>query len=274
MQTDTEGAVRTVEPLSGPYRVLQVHTPHREVGGEDVAVEEDRHLLASSGHVVEQCFVENPEHTLAAAGALVRAPWNRAAARAVVARARAFKPDVVHIHNTWFALSPAVISALAAEGFPVVVTLHNFRTSCSNGLLQRNGHPCALCVGGHAGYAVLHRCYRGSALLSVPAALTITVARRRKVWQRDVSRFIALDASAVPTLVAGGVPSDRVTLRNNFVAGAGPARPAAFSFRHSHVRGPALSREGPSGPSGGMATLGATGSPPPDLRRRSSAQFA
>ena len=230
MQTDAEGATRTVEPLSGAYRVLQVHTPHRELGGEDVAVEEDRHLLASSGDVVEQCFVENPEQTLAAAGALLRAPWNMTAARAVVARARAFKPDVVHVHNTWFALSPAVIPALAAEGFPVVVTLHNFRTSCSNGLLQRNGHPCALCVGGHAGHAVLHRCYRGSALLSVPAALTITVARRRNVWQRDVSRFIALEASAIPTLVAGGVPLDRVTLRNNFVAGAAPRdRPPSAS---------------------------------------------
>ena len=140
----------------------------------------------------------------------------------MVARARAFKPDVVHVHNTWFALSPAVISALAAEGFPVVVTLHNFRTSCSNGLLQRDGHPCALCVGGHAGHAVLHRCYRGSALLSVPAALTITVARRRSVWQRGVSRFLALEESAIPTLVAGGVPADRVTLRHNFVAAAAP----------------------------------------------------
>jgi glycosyltransferase involved in cell wall biosynthesis len=203
-------------------RVLQVHTPHREQGGEDVAVEEDRRLLASGGHVVEQCIVGNPDHALAAAGALLRAPWNPAAARAVVARAHAFRADVVHVHNTWFALSPAVISALAAEGFPVIVTLHNFRSACANGLLQRNGLPCDLCVGSHAAHAVLHRCYRGSALLSVPAALTVTVARRRQVWQRDVSRFFALEESAIPTLIAGGVPGDRVTLRCNSVPSAKP----------------------------------------------------
>jgi glycosyltransferase involved in cell wall biosynthesis len=207
--------------MIGPYRVLQVHTSHREPGGEDVAVDEDRHLLSSSGHEVEQCLVENPHKAFAAAGAFLRAPWNPAAAQAVVARAHAFKPDIVHVHNTWFALSPAVISALAAEGFSVVVTLHNFRAACANGLLQRNGQPCDLCVGSHSAHAVLHRCYRGSALLSVPAALTVTVARRRHVWQRDVSRFLALEESAIPTLIASGVPEDRITLRNNFVASPG-----------------------------------------------------
>ena len=215
--------------MIAPYRVLQVHAPHREAGGEDVAVEEDRSLLASGGHVVEQCLIENPEHVLAAAAALLRAPWNPAAARAVVARAHAFKPDVVHVHNTWFALSPAVISALAAERFPVVVTLHNFRATCANGLLQRDGQPCDLCVGSHSAHAVVHRCYRGSALLSVPAALTVTIARRRSVWQRDVSRFFVLEESAIPTLIAGGVPEDRVTLRHNFVASVGQRglRPSA-----------------------------------------------
>jgi glycosyltransferase involved in cell wall biosynthesis len=221
VQTGAEGAVRAADPLIGSFRVLQVHTPHREPGGEDVAVEEDRRLLASNGHVIEQCLVENPHQAFAAAGALLRAPWNPAAARAVVARAQAFEADVVHVHNTWFALSPAVISALAAEGFRVVVTLHNFRAACANGLLQRNGQPCDLCVGSHSAHAVLHRCYRGSALLSIPAALTVTVARRRNVWQRDVSRFLALEESAIPTLIASGVPGDRVTLRNNFVASVG-----------------------------------------------------
>jgi glycosyltransferase involved in cell wall biosynthesis len=202
-------------------RVLQVHTPHREFGGEDVAVEADRLLLESSGHTVEQILVENPRQAVATIGAVLRAPWNRSASTRVVDAALASRPDIVHVHNTWFALSPAVVRAVSAAGFPVVMTLHNFRSSCANGLLQRNGEPCTLCVGGHAGHAVLHRCYRHSAALSTSAALTIEVARRRRVWD-DVARYLVLDESAVPELVLGGIPADRITVRPSFVPPAAP----------------------------------------------------
>jgi glycosyltransferase involved in cell wall biosynthesis len=224
------------------WRVLQVHTPHREFGGEDVIVEAERHLLESHGHTVHQLLVGNPSGTLAAAGALALAPWNRESARRALQEAERFSPDVVHVHNTWFALSPAAVSALAGAGFPVVVTLHNFRTVCANGLLQRNGRPCTLCVGSHPGHAVLHRCYRNSATLSVPAALTIGVARRRGVWARDVRSFLVLDESAVPALVAGGVPEDRIIVRPNYVLDAEP-RAAPPSESNEVVYAGRLSRE-------------------------------
>jgi glycosyltransferase involved in cell wall biosynthesis len=206
----------------GPLRILQVHAAHRDFGGEDVVVEEERSVLTSHGHVVEQFLVENPTGAVQAAGAVLRAPWNPTAARKVLATARAFRPDVVHVHNTWFALSPAVVAALARDDMPMVATLHNFRTVCANGLLLRQGKPCELCVGSHPGHAIAHRCYRDSALLSTSAALTIGVSRRLGIWQRHVARFFVLDHAAVRPLVAGGIPADRITVRPNFVGDGGP----------------------------------------------------
>jgi glycosyltransferase involved in cell wall biosynthesis len=124
---------------------------------------------------------------------------------------------VVHVHNTWFALSPAVLTALSADGWPTVVTLHNFRTVCANGLRLRDGRICHTCVGSHPWHAVRYRCYRGSVPLSAVAAATLEVARRRGVWQHDVDRFLVLDELMLPLLEQGGVPRDRVTLRPNFV---------------------------------------------------------
>jgi glycosyltransferase involved in cell wall biosynthesis len=109
-----------------------------------------------------------------------------------------------------------VINSLADAGYPVVVTLHNFRTSCINGNLLRDGQPCERCVGKLPLPGIRHRCYRDSAALSTMAATTLAVARLRRTWQQAVTRFVVLDEGAVPQLVAGGIPSDRITVRPNF----------------------------------------------------------
>ena len=223
-------------------RILQVHARHREHGGEDVVVEQEAALLRSLGHTVEAFLASNPTDFRGSVSAVLRAPWNVQAAREVLAAADAFQPDVVHVHNTWFALSPAVMSRLARGRFPVVVTVHNFRTVCVNGLLMRDELPCELCVGTHPGHGVVHRCYRGSAVLSASAAMTIGVARRSGVWERDVRRFLVLDDAAVAPLVAGGIPADLITVHPNFVP-AGEARPAPPSTSTDIVYAGRLSPE-------------------------------
>ena len=203
-------------------RILQVHCHYRETGGEDVAVAQEAALLRAAGHELEQVLVENPRTTAASARDLALAPWNPRAARRVVDTAERFRPDVVHVHNTWFGISPAVFAALRAAGYPVVATLHNYRTACATGVLLRQGAVCELCVGSHPGHAVVHGCYRGSRLLSVPAALTVAVARRRGVWRRDVRRFFVPEEASGPRLVAGGIPPNLVVVHPHFVEDPGP----------------------------------------------------
>src|ERR1700722_20125635 len=181
-------------------------------------------LLLAGGHEVTQHVVDNPTGTIASTRALAQSAWNVAAARRVVAQARHDRADVVHVHNTWFSLSPSVARALARAGFPVVMTLHNFRTTCINGLLLRDGRSCTLCVGSHPGPGVRHRCYRGSTAASAAAAVAIEVPRLRHVWQNDVDAFLVLDESVVPLLASGGVPSQRMVVRRNSAADPGPRR--------------------------------------------------
>lgn len=203
-------------------RILQVHNRHRVAGGEDQVVERERALLLDRGHQVTQHVVDNPTGALASARALALSAWNVPAARRVVAQAELDRADVVHVHNTWFSLSPAVVRALAEASFPVVMTLHNFRTSCVNGLLLRDGRTCTLCVGTHPGPGIRHRCYRNSAVLSATAAAAIEMPRLRKTWQHDVSAFLALDESVVPLLASGGIPADRMVVQRNSSADPGP----------------------------------------------------
>lgn len=212
-------------------RVLQVHTRYREAGGEDAVIAAESALLEAAGHDVVQWIGQNPEGTADALRALLKAPTNKTAAAAVAAAAREAAPDVVHVHNTWFATSPAAFPALReAVAAPIVMTLHNYRLSCANALLLRDGAPCELCVGSSPWKAVRYGCYRDSRVQSVAAAATISINRRRGSWTNNVDRFLALTEFARTKAIAGGLPAEKVTVKPNFVPDPGRRdRPAAES---------------------------------------------
>lgn len=206
-------------------RILQVHTRYRLPGGEDAVAAAEAALLGGAGHEVVTVAAENPEAALPAAASLAAASWNPLAARRVQRVAEQVRPDVAHVHNTWFALSPAVITTLARAGVPVVVTLHNYRLLCVNARLFRDGRPCEDCVGTSPGAGVRHACYRGSVAASAAAALPLVVHRRLGTWQRHVRRFIVLSDFARGRFAAGGLPAERLVVKANAVADPGP-RPA------------------------------------------------
>jgi glycosyltransferase involved in cell wall biosynthesis len=203
-------------------RVLQVHNRYRQPGGEDTVVAAERDLLENGGHEVVTYEVENPPDTVGAVRAAARAPWNRQAAHAVRAEVERFRPDIVHVHNTWFALSPAIFPAIGGTGTPVVLTLHNYRLLCANAQLFRGGRPCEDCVGSHPWHGVRHGCYQGSVTASVPAAGTIAVHQRRGTWHSDVLTFLALTPFARSRFIAGGLPAERIRVKPNFVSDLGP----------------------------------------------------
>lgn len=222
-------------------RVLQVHNSYRQPGGEDRVVEVERRLLEEAGHTIEHLTVTNPDSTLASIGRLAIAPWNPSAAAMVRRKTEQFRPDVIHVHNTWFSLSPSVIRAAARTGVPVVVTLHNYRSTCIESGLLRDGRPCEICVEGSVWNGVRFRCYRDSFLQSIPAAMTTSVSARVR---SDVTFYLALTDFARDIYLRAGFEPDRVLVTPNFVDDPGArAQPPSgsdrvlFVGRVSHQKG-------------------------------------
>lgn len=226
-------------------RVLQVHARYRQAGGEDTVLESEARLLRQAGHDVHQFLAENPP----GAGAIVSlagALWNPVAAARLRRAVAAVSPDVVHVHNTWYSLSPSVVVSAARLGVPVVMTVHNYRLACANALLYRAGAPCRLCLDGSAWNGALHRCYRGFGP-SLVAAAGVGVHRSLGTWRNAVDLFLALTEFARGVLVEGGIPGDRVIVKPNFVPDPGrrPAPPSRsetvlFAGRLSEEKGIAL----------------------------------
>ena len=201
--------------------VLVVHNRYASAqpSGENKVVDQEVALLREAGHRVE--VFERRSDDIAARSlpgkiaVPLLVPWNPAVRAELAARLRAGRPDVVHVHNVFPLLSPAVLAACADAGVPAVATLHNYTQVCPPGTLQRDGRPCTECVGSAPLPAVRHGCYRGSRLATVPLAVSMSVNRRR--WWSGVERFFCISAAQRDVLVRAGMPAGRLAVKHNFV---------------------------------------------------------
>ncbi|MGY0056757.1 glycosyltransferase [Streptomyces sp. LZ34] len=212
--------------------VLVVHNRYSSAqpSGENRVVDEEVGLLRAAGHRVD--VFERRSDDIAARSLLGKAavpllvPWNPAVRAELAARLRTEGPDVVHVHNVFPLLSPAVLAACADAGVPVVATLHNYTQVCPPGTLHRDGRPCTECVGSAASLpAVRHGCYRNSRLATVPLAVSLSVNRRR--WWSGVERFFCISAAQRDILVRSGMPAERLAVKHNFVPDPGARRAGA-----------------------------------------------
>ncbi|WCH94838.1 glycosyltransferase [Streptomyces moderatus] len=203
-------------------RVLVVHNRYASAqpSGENKVVDQEVELLRAAGHQVD--LFERRSDDIADRSLLGKAalpflvPWNPAVRTELAARLRAERPDVVHVHNVFPLLSPAVLAACADAGVPAVATLHNYTQVCPPGTLQRDGRPCTECVGSAVPLpAVRHGCYRDSRLATVPLAVSLSVNRRR--WWSGVERFLCISAAQRDVLVRAGMPAERLVVKHNFV---------------------------------------------------------
>ncbi|HVV37380.1 MAG TPA: glycosyltransferase family 4 protein [Acidimicrobiales bacterium] len=170
-------------------KILLVHQPYAQPGGEERLADTQETVLAARGHSVVR-----------SGGRDVRALLERE------------RFDVVHVHNQFLMARPAVYAAAHAAGVPVVQHLHNARAVCVQPFLVRDGHACTDCVGHAPLPGVVHRCYRDSFVLSA-AAVALQV-RQRRTWTRRVARFVAV-SEAVAASVRAALPADRIVVCPN-----------------------------------------------------------
>lgn len=75
-----------------------------------------------------------------------------------------FQPDVVHLNNVNFQLTPSIHYAVKKRGIPLVQTVHDFQMVCPNHLCYsfEEEAPCTRCLNGSKLHCLKHRCIHGS----------------------------------------------------------------------------------------------------------------
>lgn len=225
--------------------ILIVHNAYQRPGGEDTVVEGEAELLRGAGHHVHVEIVHNSGLRSIADRyrTFVRTPYDSQRGSWMRELVRRTDADIVHVHNFFPLLTPAIHEAASASGCGVVQTLHNYRLMCANAMFLREGRVCEKCIEtGWNGWAIIHKCYRNSALGSLAVARMQKRARAHNAWQH-VHRFIALTEFARSKFITSGISPHQITIKPNFVkpvvtGGPGDSRTGAlFVGRLSREKG-------------------------------------
>ena len=211
----------------GPMKILFAHCRYQQTGGEDRAVEAEVAALREAGHGVS--ILERDNAVISTIWDKAKTAWSLPGTDALRAKLRAeiaeHAPDIIHAHNIFPLITASLYDAARDLGVPVVQTLHNYRNICASALLMRDGRICEDCIGASPYQAVLHRCYRNSALGSFALARMIAHHRDKGTWSQSVDRFIALSEFSKSRFVASGFPADRIIVKPNSPGALFAAKP-------------------------------------------------
>ncbi len=215
-------------------RILLVHNYYNSdfPSGENQAFEVEKRMLIFYGHDVEVFTYHSDTIKKSSIFTLLRVSlfvaWNPAAYIKIKKVLTQFKPDVVHIHNTYPLISPSIFYAISPT-IATIMTLHNYRLTCANGIPFRNNKICIECINKRSIFPSLyHKCYKNSLLYTIPSATNIALHRLLKTWKNKVNSFIVLTEFQKKMIIKSGIiSSDSVYIKPNFYMG----KPVATSYR-------------------------------------------
>ncbi|MES2663968.1 MAG: glycosyltransferase family 4 protein [Pseudomonadota bacterium] len=211
-------SIQSIDTPSVVSKILIVHNAYQQKGGEDTVVEAEIALLKQYGHSVELFSKTNDviPH-MSRASVAVQTFWSKSSSQDFEKCLRQFQPDIVHVHNTFPLISPAIYWVAYRMRIPVVQTLHNFRLHCPQAMYLRDGKVCEDCIGRVPWRGAAHGCYRDSKVQSAVLAGMVTMHRMLGTWQNKVTRYIALNEFCRQKFIQGGLPADKIMVKANFV---------------------------------------------------------
>ena len=173
-------------------RVLLVNKFLYPKGGAETYVFKLGEMLVAKGHEVEYFGLENENNIVGnSVGAYVsdmdfskgvlknltapfRIIYSHEARRKLRKILHDFKPDIVHLNNIQFHLTPSII--IEANKFrrktksdlKIIYTAHDYQLICpSHGLFDREIRVCEKCLGGNYTHCLRTKCVKGSAMKSL-----------------------------------------------------------------------------------------------------------
>lgn len=190
-------------------KILIVHNRYRNPGGEDQVALSEMELLRVKGHSVVYYEKSNCEVD----GLPVRGKIKILLAKIfgdpdieteLTGIIRREAPDLVHAHNIFFMIGPALFHACRKARVPLVCTLHNFRFMTVGGIL----------FPGRQKIKALWLSLRADFFYKL---IWFCVFRSRRFFQEDVSRFIMLSDFAKRKFLDLGFDAGKVVTKPNFL---------------------------------------------------------
>lgn len=241
-QLNQLGRGHPVDSDERQLRILVVHNAYQRRGGEEEVRDGEVSLLRQHGQIVETYDRESVEiEAMSRISVTQQTFWSLRTTADLRERIGRFRPDVIHVHNSFPLISPSIFWGAARARVPVVQTLHNFRLLCPQAMFLRDGKVCEDCLGKVPWRSVAHKCYHESAAQSAVVTTMLSAHRLAGTYRKKINRYIALSGFCRSKFIAGGFPADLISVKSNFVdvpaSPDGPRKGALFVGRLSHEKG-------------------------------------
>ncbi|MDO5411288.1 MAG: glycosyltransferase [Lachnospiraceae bacterium] len=117
--------------------------------------------------------------------------YSAEAKRKLSALLKVFQPDIIHINNFNYQLTPSILEAAAAwkkeaQNRKIILTAHDYQLLCPNHLMYQplKGVICEKCMDRHYRHCIAGKCIHGSALRSALGALESWYWHKRGIYEQ------------------------------------------------------------------------------------------
>ena len=151
-------------------KILLIHNNYREIGGEDIAVDNEIRLLKEKHDVSVIKFDNNIENIFTQIFYFL-INKNLKSAQILKEEIIRFNPDCVYVHNTWFKASLGIFKILKKSNINTIIKLHNFRYSCTRSFRStrhlNNDEFCRKCGYSKKGIGSINKYFKDSYIKSL-----------------------------------------------------------------------------------------------------------
>ena len=101
-----------------------------------------------------------------------------------------FHPDIIHLNNINFQLTPSIIEIAYKMKVPVVQTVHDYQMICPNHLLYQHNKICEKCIHGSKWNCAKYNCIHGSKVKSIIGSIESILYNKILKTYNKVSLYI------------------------------------------------------------------------------------
>ena len=199
-------------------KILIIHNRYGKFSGEESVIEAEKLLLEKKGNDV-LLFSRSSEYISglwSKTNAFFSGFYNHKSNLEIKKILLRFKPAIVHAHNLYPLISPSILNVISKYKIPIVMTVHNYRLICPNGLLFTKGNICVRCENGREWNCILNNC-EGSIAKSTGYALRNIYSRKREFYSSNVSKFICLTNFQKQKLINNGFQKEKLKVLPNYL---------------------------------------------------------
>ena len=215
-------------------RILLINSHHKILGGSERYYLNLSNLLKSRGHKVahfsmldrgnfptkwSKYFVSHINLTKNTPKDFIRKifrmPYSFEAKNKINILLDKFRPDIVHINNIYYYISPSILGEIKKRGIPIVQTVHDYQLISPNTILFYNGKVCEVTKKDRY-YKALENRWRKPYVATIMSVITIYIQYFFKFFEKNVDYFITPSIFMKNKLLEYGFKTKNIVHLPNF----------------------------------------------------------